>query len=342
MSAKLFSPTAARLVALCVGGLGIAACSQASSVFVHRNDVVPVKFNQTLSSADNRVGDRFSVTVSDDSVLPSGTRFAGHITRVEQKTRRHPAGMDLVFDTIDLPDGSRTSLDGAPIPLDSKYVSRDRDGHYTAKSSVSKDSAVGLGALGGLIIGSILHKPFEGAFVGILAGIAVAETAGNGDETLVIHRDASAGVLFRRDCHIEFSDRPLDGTRNRDIPRDPPRDLPRGRAIIDVQLGDRSLSYSAGEAPYDGPSAVMVPIEATAKQLGYSYDVADDRIYIENADHSLRLVKGDKTYRLDGQPSDMSGIVEERNGVLYAPVDVFGSLMGKKVSIHRNGTRVAL
>ena len=154
------------------------AVAVASPLEVRKNDVIPVRFDSQLSTADSRAGDAFTATVEHDDIFPRGTAFDGHVVRVQHKTGRHAASMDLAFDDVRLPDGTHRDIAGVPIPLTSKYVDRDRDGHYVAKQGIRKDTAVGVGALAGLLVGALLHKPFEGAFVGTLAGILVADTAG--------------------------------------------------------------------------------------------------------------------------------------------------------------------
>lgn len=287
--------------------------SSSASIVLHRNDVVPVVFDSTLSTNQNREGDRFSASVTDADTFPLGTHFDGHITRITPKTRRHGASMDLSFDAVVLPDGARESIDGVPIPIDEKYVSRNQEGRYVAKPSVSKDTAVGVGAIGGFILGTILHKPFEGTFAGILAGIAVAETTGNSDSVLVIDKDTKAGVLLRRDATI-------------DLGGDAPNRLR-------VRIGDRDMLFSEGEAPYRIDGVEMVPIRATAEQLGLSFEQSDQFIYVEGKDHSLRFEPARSEYRFDGERQNLARPTEVHDGIVYAPVDVFREMLGQGAAV---------
>lgn len=298
-----------------IGTVGVA---WASPVEIRKNDVVPVRFDSQLSTGENRSGDPFTATPENDTLFPVGTRFEGHIARIATKSNRHPASMDLVFDDVRLPDGSRHDIRGVPVPLTAKYVDRDADGHYIAKASVRKDTAVGVGAIAGLLVGALLHKPFEGTFVGTLAGILVASTAGD-DRTLVISRGAEAGVMFQRDERID-----LGGSASEPTQRDPGASA----SALSALVGGKQIQYSADMAPFRSGSTLMVPIQFTAKQLGLSYDESESSIFTENDSHSIRFEENSRSYRVDGRSDTLDSSVIQRNGVWYAPARAFDVVTG--------------
>jgi len=307
-------------VALCA--VALVAFAGAAPLEIRKNDVVPVRFDTQLSTADSRAGDPFTATAKDDSFFPRGTVFDGHVVRVELKSKRHGASMDLAFDDVRLPDGSKHDIRGVPIPLSSKYVDREEDGHYVAKPAVRKDTAVGVGALAGFIVGALLNKPFEGTFVGTLAGILVASSAGD-DSSLVISRGAEAGVLFQRGERFETasaSTPPSDHERDREASPAPGSSL---------KIGGRSLTYTPDLAPFRSGDVLMVPIQSTAKQLGLSYDEAGGSIFVENDDHSLRFEPNSSSYRVDGRSANLAASVIQRNGAWYAPAAAFEAVVGK-------------
>ncbi|MHB8636346.1 MAG: stalk domain-containing protein [Fimbriimonadaceae bacterium] len=300
-------------------GLMATTLAAASPLEVRKNDVIPVRFDSRLSTADSRRGDTFTATPERDDVFPRGATVEGHVVRVTAKTKRRAASMDLAFDDVRMPDGSRYDIVGVPIPLSSKFVDRDRDGHYVAKPAIRKDTAVGIGALAGLIIGTILHKPFEGTFVGTLAGILVASSAG-ADDSLVINQGAEAGVLFQRTVRFDSL-----SARSTSEPQDSPVD---DSASLDVKIGDHTLRYTSDIAPFQVGSTLMVPIQATAKQLGLSYDETGSSIFTESDTHSLRFEQNSSDYRIDGRSATLAAAVVRRNGVWYAPARAFDPALG--------------
>ena len=310
----------ARRAAAAIFGLAAAMLAGATPLQIRKNDVIPVRFDSQLSTAENHPGDTFTATAKDDGFFPRGTTFDGHVVHVSHKTDRHPASMDLAFDDVRLPDGTRRDIVGVPIPLTSKYVERDRDGHYVARATIRKDTAVGVGALAGFIVGALLHKPFEGTFIGTLAGILVADTAGD-DKVLVINRGSEAGVLFQRNARFDSFSAATPPDR-RDTP--PPSEA----ASLNVKIGDRTVQYTPDLAPFNAGPTLMVPIQFTAKQLGLSYDESEPSIFAENDTHSLRFEENSSSYRIDGRSETLPASVVQRNGVWYAPASAFGGTVG--------------
>src|SRR5271165_212539 len=120
---------ARRLSVCAAAALATVAFAVAAPIEVRKNTVIPVRFDSQLSTGTSQRGDLFTASAEFDNIFPLGTKFDGHVVRVEHKTDRHPASMDLAFDDVRLADGSRQPIAGVPIPLTSKYVDRDRGGH---------------------------------------------------------------------------------------------------------------------------------------------------------------------------------------------------------------------
>jgi hypothetical protein len=181
-----------------------------NGIFVPRDTVVPVTFNDQLSISRNRVGDYFSATAGNDSRdLPSGTRLEGHVADIRPREGDRPAFMDLQFDDMILPDGTRQPLVAVPVPLNSRGVYRDQGGRLRAdQRKIHEENIVIGGAVGGLLVGALIGKPFEGTFVGAIAGILGAEAArhdnsNNGD--IVANRGTKVGVWFQQDATPDAS-----------------------------------------------------------------------------------------------------------------------------------------
>ncbi|MBV9469996.1 MAG: copper amine oxidase N-terminal domain-containing protein [Abitibacteriaceae bacterium] len=126
--------------------------------------VVPVRLDTALSSANSQVGQRFTATVVSqqlgDSEFPPGSKVEGIITEARPKQGDTPGVLDMDFQSVILPDGTRQPLRGELIALDKDNVAMDR-GRITAKtSSQSRGDRLkiaGIGAGVGFVLGRVLN-----------------------------------------------------------------------------------------------------------------------------------------------------------------------------------------
>ncbi|HJY26937.1 MAG TPA: hypothetical protein VJ306_02790, partial [Pyrinomonadaceae bacterium] len=71
-----------------------------------------VRINDTLSSKDSRIGDRFTATVIDPSRFDEA-RLNGHISSIQKSGKiKGRTSMNLAFDSVELRDGRRGVLHG--------------------------------------------------------------------------------------------------------------------------------------------------------------------------------------------------------------------------------------
>lgn len=130
-----------------------------------------VRINDTLSSKDSRVGDRFTATVIDPSRFDEA-RLSGHVSSIQKSGKiKGRTTMNLAFDSIELRDGRRGVLHG--------YVTRvygDGSGHADEEGGVEsggrgKQTAkrAGIGATVGAIVGGIAGGG-KGAAIGLIVG----------------------------------------------------------------------------------------------------------------------------------------------------------------------------
>jgi hypothetical protein len=196
----------------------VPAISAADSVKLYRDDVIPVVMQTELNFKSTVEGDHFRARVSDSHMLPEGSTLEGIVNRVEQKHGNKPAFMDIEFTTIILPDGNRTNFHGTPIALSKNYVTQDKYGRWEAKKGVKKETVVLGAAAGGLILGALIKKPFEGAFLGVLAGIIAGETAKDevGDGDIVVPKGSKVGARVGEDLAIKFDGRWDNGLKSSD------------------------------------------------------------------------------------------------------------------------------
>jgi hypothetical protein len=130
-----------------------------------------VRLEDTLSSKDSRVGDRFTATVTDPARFDEAT-VTGHISSIQKSGKiKGRTSMNLAFDSIQLREGRRGTLHG--------YVTRvygDNAGRADDEGGVESGSRgnqtlkrSGIAAAGGAIIGAIAGGG-KGAAIGLLIG----------------------------------------------------------------------------------------------------------------------------------------------------------------------------
>ena len=130
-----------------------------------------VRINDTLSSKNSRVGDRFTATVIDPSRFDEAT-VRGHISSIQKSGKvKGRTSMNLAFDSVELRDGRRGVLHG--------YVTRvygddagkaDNEGGIQSGSRTNQTvKRTGIGAGVGAIIGGIAGGG-KGAAIGLIVG----------------------------------------------------------------------------------------------------------------------------------------------------------------------------
>jgi hypothetical protein len=130
-----------------------------------------VRINDTLTSKESRVGDRFTATVVDPSRFDEA-RVYGHISSIQKSGKiKGRTSMNLAFDSVELRDGRRGVLHG--------YVSRvygddsgkaDNEGGIESGSRTKQTvKRAGIGATVGAIVGGIAGGG-KGAAIGLIVG----------------------------------------------------------------------------------------------------------------------------------------------------------------------------
>ncbi|MEI6511921.1 MAG: hypothetical protein WCO51_01430 [bacterium] len=153
-----------------------------SKIVIRDGTVIPVSLDQDLNSRNNRKGDRFTVTIYNDSnylnQLPRGTQIEGVIVDRQKANKNHPGMLKLRFERIVLPDGQSENIDATLVNLKNKTTNSGRIIADRNKKDVT--GAVAFGAVSGLIIGSANHKPVQGLILGAIAGALLGgATQGN-------------------------------------------------------------------------------------------------------------------------------------------------------------------
>jgi len=130
-----------------------------------------IRLEDTLSSKDSRVGDRFTATVMDPARFDEAT-VTGHVSSIQKSGKiKGRTSMNMAFDSIELRDGRRGTLHG--------YITRvygDNAGRTDEEGGVESGSRgkqtlkrSGIAAAGGAIIGAIAGGG-KGAAIGLILG----------------------------------------------------------------------------------------------------------------------------------------------------------------------------
>jgi len=319
--------------------LAVAPAVRAETIRIPAGTVLKVVFEQSLGLERNREGDPFRARVKDDRDL-EGAVLEGRVVRVVPNEGRRKGFLELEFNRLTVPGGPTTRIQALPVRWNEKDLRRQPDGRFASKTPISRDRYVAGGMLGGLVLGALLDKPFEGAFLGSLAGILLAETDDNKSGELVVRKGETYGAYFEKRAVIDLGD-PRDpdrrvaedqwADRDRSVAEGGDRDL--GRAgdepkRVAILLDGRELRYEEDLAPYERDGVVLVPLDATARQLGLTVDRiqrTDGRdLFLIEGDHGLmRLNLGSDTYRVNGETRPLRRNPEIRRGVVYVPIDIF-------------------
>jgi len=308
-----------------------------ASLRIRKNEVLPIILDQDVRIRNAKEGDRVVALAEPHPDLPDGVKVLGEIAEVNRGGRANDVA--IRFHTLQMPAGNRVSIQAVPIPLDRAVR---KDGRWTAsRGSVPKDKAVIGGALGGLILGSLIKKPFEGAVIGTLAGIVVAESSRANDNDLVAPRGTKMGALLLEDVEMDTEYRETERNRERNAAWQEERDERRSsgwpggedrgeRRVLEslpVFIVDgREVRVGREERPYERDGVWMVPLAATARHLRYELDSRDGRYYVEAPAGSLRLDLGSDEARVNGRPVRLPSRVEKRNRILFVPVQALEAL----------------
>lgn len=128
-----------------------------------------VRLNETLSSKESRVGDTFTTTVIDPARFNEATA-RGHVSSIRKSGKvKGRTVMTLAFDSIEMPNGDRSTLHG--------YVTRvyggartDNEGGVESGSRTNQTlKRGGIGAAAGAIIGGLAGGG-KGAAIGLILG----------------------------------------------------------------------------------------------------------------------------------------------------------------------------
>jgi len=130
-----------------------------------------VRLEDTLSSKNARVGDRFTATVVDPSRFDEA-RVYGHISSIQKSGKiKGRTSMNLAFDRVELRDGRKGTLHGYVTRVYGEGSGRaDEEGGVESGSRTKQTvKRAGIGATVGAIVGGIAGGG-KGAAIGLIIG----------------------------------------------------------------------------------------------------------------------------------------------------------------------------
>jgi hypothetical protein len=174
---------------------------RAATVLVPVGTNLKVRINDTLSSKDSRIGDRFTATVIDPSRFDEAT-LSGHISSIQKSGKiKGRTSMNLAFDSVELHDGRRGVLHGYVTRVYGEGSGRaDEEGGVESGSRTKQTvKRAGIGATVGAIVGGIAGGG-KGAAIGLIVGGAggAGSLAINGSKELKIENGTEMLVRVTR------------------------------------------------------------------------------------------------------------------------------------------------
>lgn len=137
---------------------------------VAADTIMRLRLNDSLTSKNAKVGDKFRSTVVDPvyakgfQVIPPGSIVLGHITHVVRASRKSNAGsLNVAFTSVQLPNEKTYPLNGSLTESDST----DNEGEVKGGSSKKRNAAF---IAGGAVVGGLING-VAGAAIGAGAGI---------------------------------------------------------------------------------------------------------------------------------------------------------------------------
>ncbi|HEX7998454.1 MAG TPA: hypothetical protein VF528_08700 [Pyrinomonadaceae bacterium] len=144
---------------------------------VSANQIIRVRMEDTITSGNARIGDRFRTTVVDPvyaggiEVIPAGSTITGRVTAVKHAQRKSKAGtLGVEFISLQLPNGTARAINGSLTDVTGQNSNYDDEGQVTGRSSTKRNVVfIGGGAATGALIGAIAGGG-KGAGIGAIVG----------------------------------------------------------------------------------------------------------------------------------------------------------------------------
>jgi hypothetical protein len=176
------------------------------------DQTIRVRMDNELNSKTARIGDRFSTTTVDPvyadgvEVIPAGSKVWGRVTTVKRAERRSPGTISVSFNTVEMPNRVRHTINGSLTSLsgDNETLNADNESTVEGRSNQKRDIVfIGGGTAAGAIIGAIAGGG-KGAGIGALIGGALG-TGGRvyeKEQQAVVKSGTEFGVSLNRSVRL--------------------------------------------------------------------------------------------------------------------------------------------
>jgi hypothetical protein len=178
---------------------------------VSANQIIRVRMEDTISSRNARVGDRFRTTVVDPiyaggiEVIPAASTIVGRVTSVKRAERKSKAGtMGVQFISVQLPNGMTRAINGSLTDVTGNNSNYDEEGQVTGRSSMKRNVVfIGGGAATGALIGAIAGGGRgAGIGAGVGAGLGVAGAYFSKGKEAEVRPGTEFGVILNQSISL--------------------------------------------------------------------------------------------------------------------------------------------
>lgn len=339
--------------------------SWAAQTILEEGTVLPVTLDAALSSSTSKKGDKFTVTLESDRAeaygLPAGTRVHGVVRAAQKMENKKPGMLDLDFRTLELPDGTRASINGAVINLEDPDVKTAEDGRLIAKNTegkkVDRTQHVLYGAGAGLVfgllkdgkIGSSIEEIVIGAGLGYLAGATTP--SGSEPRDVNLKEGDRFGVYIGERVALNVpggsTGTQAEGSRPLIYPED--STSPSETASVTINTGQtsanrgdvavvvdgRQLQYDAVRRPQIVGGVLMVPAATTLRQAGVEFQFANNNrtLMVQGPNGPLTVTLGSRVAMFGmGERMVMDAPAQRMNDTMYIPMRMVATMAGKKLA----------
>lgn len=181
---------------------------------VSANQIIRVRMEDTITSGNARIGDRFRTTVVDPvyaggvEVIPAGSTITGRVTSVKRAERKSKAGtMGVQFVSVQLPNGTARAINGSLTDVTGNNNDYDNEGQVTGRSATKRNVVfIGGGAATGALIGAIAGGG-KGAGIGAIVGggLGVAGAVFSKGKEAEVRPGTEFGVILNQSISLPAS-----------------------------------------------------------------------------------------------------------------------------------------
>lgn len=301
--------------------MALAIPASAATILVPENTVIPVTLDESLSSATNRVGDKFIAHHEgvNGAGFPERTKFLGRVESVTRASGKTAGQIGVAFVSAKLPNGTRVPIEGRLTSLDERNVQTDpATGRLVGTAAARKGDLkfVAYGAGAGLVIGQVVGKrPFLGAVLGAAAGYLYGQKQVKPaiGKDVQVASGTGFGILLDREVAL------VDTT---------PAAVAGVTAMVPSSGPGWQVTFLQ---PFMSGNDLMVPLRSVMSSIDmpYDYNSATKTVRVSNNNSRAVHTVGTRIVRLDGQTVELDAVSRIVHGAIFVPVSYIELLTGR-------------